>query len=101
MVSWVNKITSLSGFLTIGFRQLNAESNQLPPLLLQPGDVSSDDNPFNLRPSPPYFASSMKATERSDLVSTIFVRLLEHYLTLKDDGSSNPLEWVPSLLLSF
>jgi len=48
----------------------------------------SVDNPFNLRPAPKRFVYLLKETERSELISELFVRTLDAYITLRrEDGN--------------
>lgn len=49
-------------------------------------DANVDMNPLNLYPDPVHFVRFLKSIERDDLSSEIFVRLLESYRELKNEG---------------
>lgn len=85
---------------TIGDRctvadSISSSEPQVPSLLLPKGaqknqnEMHSEDafqvdlNLFNLYPDPVHFVEMLKAFDRVDISSTIFLRLLEHYRDMK------------------
>ena len=49
------------------------------------GDMDPDANILNLRPDPVQFVALLKSLERADIVSQIFVRLLDAYREAKTE----------------
>ena len=55
------------------------------------GALDVDENFLGLRPDPVHFVAFLKALDRPDVASEIFVLLLEGYRGLKSDSESDPL----------
>ncbi|KZT12600.1 uncharacterized protein LAESUDRAFT_638789 [Laetiporus sulphureus 93-53] len=56
------------------------------------GELDVDANVFGLSPDPARFVRFLKAIERSDISSELFVRLLEAYRESKADMEADPLQ---------
>lgn len=54
-------------------------------------DIDVDANPLRLRPDPAQFARFLKAIDRDDISSVLFVRLLESYRELQYDHDADPM----------
>ena len=57
------------------------------------GDMDPDANILNLRPDPVQFVALLKSLERADIVSQIFVRLLDAYREAKTDEDVDPTRY--------
>lgn len=55
------------------------------------GELDIDSNLLDLRPDPVHFVGFLKSTNRSEVSSDIFVRLLEKYRESKADSDAEPL----------
>lgn len=55
------------------------------------GEFDINPNVMNLEPDPAQFAQYLKAIDRVDIASELFVRLLEGYKVLKTSRDSDPL----------
>lgn len=60
-------------------------------------DLDLDSNILDLYPSPVHLVRILKAIDRSDISSQIFVKLLEMYRGLKSESESDPMQYVPLL----
>ena len=58
------------------------------------GEFDLDANLLNLRPDPTHFVAFIKSLDRSDVVSELFVRLLEAYRQSKAARDVDPLRFV-------
>jgi len=55
------------------------------------GALDADANFLDLRPDPTHFVDFLVSLERPDVISDVFVRLLEGYRDLKANKESDPL----------
>ena len=55
------------------------------------GKFGIDSNLLDLRPDPAHFVGFLKTTNRPEVSSSLFVRLLEAYRTAKSDNEGDPL----------
>lgn len=65
------------------------------------GELDFNSNLLNLRPDPVHFVGFLKAVDRTDVSSDLFVKLLEAYREARIDGDTNPMRSVNVLSLSF
>lgn len=83
------------------FREGNSgrlQENSEPSLLL-PGnepetETDIDINLFNLYPDPVHFVDLLKRLDRGDMVSNIFLKLLENYRDMKERPGDGPMKYV-------
>jgi len=57
------------------------------------GKFDIDSNLLDLRPDPAHFVGFLKAINRPEVSSSLFVRLLEAYRGVKSDGEGDPLRY--------
>lgn len=62
------------------------------------GGFDVDTNILNLRPDPVHFVTFLKSLDRSDVVSDLFVRLLEAYRESKVTPDADPMRYASYLL---
>lgn len=58
------------------------------------GELDFDANLLNLRPDPVHFVRFLKAIDRTDVSSDLFVKLLEDYREARVEGDTNPMRLV-------
>jgi hypothetical protein len=59
------------------------------------GEFDSEANIMDLRPDPVGFVRYLKAVDRPDIASELFVNLLERYRELKARIDGDPLRYAP------
>lgn len=62
------------------------------------GELDAGANLLDLYPEPRHLATFLKSTNRDDILSQVFVRLLEGYRDSKNDENENPLRFVVGFL---
>jgi len=61
------------------------------------GKLDIDSNLFDLRPDPAHFVGFLKAMNRPEVSSSLFLRLLEAYRGVKSDNEGDPLRYAAVL----
>ena len=56
-------------------------------------DSDVDTNLFGFFPDPAHFVDFLKTIERGDIVSDIFIQILESYRSLKSDANENSMRY--------
>lgn len=62
------------------------------------GEFDVDANILNLRPDPAHFVGFLKSIDRSDVLSELFVRLLETYREYKTIDDADPMRCIITIL---
>lgn len=63
----------------------------MPNDIQQDADSDVDTNLFNFYPDPAHFIDFLKTIERGDIVSDLFIQLLENYRSLKGDANEESM----------
>jgi hypothetical protein len=58
---------------------------------IQDPDSDVDTNLFDFYPDPAHFVDFLKTIERGDIVSDIFIQILESYRSLKSDANEDSM----------
>ena len=71
----------------------------MPNNIQQDADSDVDTNLFDLYPDPAHFVNFLKSIERGDIVSDIFIQILESYRSLKSDANEDSIRCTLSQFL--
>ena len=58
---------------------------------IQDADSDVDTNLFDFYPDPAHFVDFLKTIERGDIVSVVFIQILESYRSLKSDANEDSM----------
>jgi len=65
----------------------------MPNDIQQDIDSDIDTNLFDFYPDPAHFVNFLKTIERGDIVSEIFIQILESYRSLKSDANEDSMRY--------
>ena len=71
----------------------------MPSDIQQDADSDVDTNLFNFYPDPAHFVEFLKTIERGDIVSDIFIQILESYRNLKSNANEDSMRCTHSRFL--
>ena len=66
---------------------------------IQDADSDVDTNLFDFYPDPAHFVDFLKTIERGDIVSDVFIQILESYRSLKSDANEDSMRYTHFRLL--
>lgn len=71
-----------------------SSSSILMPKDIQDADSDVDTNLFDFYPDPAHFVNFLKTIERGDIVSDLFIQILESYRSLKSDANEDSMRCI-------
>ena len=63
----------------------------MPKDIQQDADSDVDTNLFDFYPDPAHFVEFLKTIGRGDIVSDLFIQILENYRSLKSDANEDSM----------